>query len=192
MKKCPKCDSEHKKNGVFCSRKCANSRNFSEESKLKKSLALIGKPQPPLTEEQKIVKIQKLVEFRKNKYENSSFDELGSENRKRRVLEEQNYLCNRCGIKDWLGEKLTLELEHKDGNNKNNVRENLECLCPNCHSLTKTWRGRNISKNKNKVSDEMLIECLNKTKSISQALLMAGLANKGGNYKRMKALKENG
>lgn len=77
------------------------------------------------------------------KYLNTPFELLGMMNRKRRVLEEQNGKCNNCGIDSWLGNPLVLELEHKDGNNKNNARENLECLCPNCHSLTSTWRGRN-------------------------------------------------
>ena len=39
MKKCPKCNTEHDKSGKYCSRSCANSRVFSEESKLKKSLS---------------------------------------------------------------------------------------------------------------------------------------------------------
>ena len=89
---------------------------------------------------ERVVKIKKL---RLERYLNTPFDKLGSENRRRRVFEEQAHKCNRCGIDSWLGEKLSLELEHKDGNNKNNARNNLEALCPNCHSLTPTWRGRN-------------------------------------------------
>ena len=61
---------------------------------------------------------------------------------RRKVLEEQNYKCNRCGLDEWQGHTLVLELEHKDGVRNNNERSNLECLCPNCHSLTYTWRGR--------------------------------------------------
>ena len=62
---------------------------------------------------------------------------------KRYILAEQNNKCNHCGNSDWLGKKLVLELEHKDGNSDNNVRSNLECLCPNCHSLTPTYRNKN-------------------------------------------------
>jgi Zn finger protein HypA/HybF involved in hydrogenase expression len=65
-----------------------------------------------------------------------------SDARRRRVLHQQDGKCKRCGLDEWRGEPLTLELEHKDGNRDNNRRENLECLCPNCHSLTLTWRGR--------------------------------------------------
>lgn len=47
-----------------------------------------------------------------------------------------------CGISIWKDKKITLELDHIDGDNTNNMLSNLRLLCPNCHSLTKTWRGR--------------------------------------------------
>ena len=65
---------------------------------------------------------------------------------RKKVFEEQDFKCNSCGISEWMSQPLVYELEHIDGNNKNNIRTNLECLCPNCHSLTKTWRGRNNKK----------------------------------------------
>jgi len=110
-----------------------------------------------------------------------------------KVLKEQNGKCNKCGVSEWQGETLTLELEHKDGNNKNNSRDNLEFLCPNCHSQTSTWRGRNKNNfGKKKVSDEHLLQALYSESSIRQALLSVGLAAKGGNYERAyKLLKLN-
>jgi 5-methylcytosine-specific restriction endonuclease McrA len=42
-----------------------------------------------------------------------------------------------------LGNPIPLELEHKDGNCTNHNIENLELLCPNCHALTDTYRGKN-------------------------------------------------
>lgn len=56
------------------------------------------------------------------------------------VLHEQNNSCLICKLDTWNGNKLTLELDHVDGNKKNETRENLRCLCPNCHSQTPTWR----------------------------------------------------
>ena len=56
----------------------------------------------------------------------------------------KEWRCEKCGLDTWLGNKITIELEHIDGNNKNNTLENLMFLCPNCHSYTDTWRGRNI------------------------------------------------
>jgi len=124
------------------------------------------------------------------KYLETPLENLGLENKRRRVLEEQNHCCNKCGINEWQGFKITLELEHKDGNNQNNSRENLEGLCPNCHSITDTWRGKNKpSRNGvNEVSDEFLLQCLNETKNIRQGLLKAGIAAKGSNYSRAKRL----
>lgn len=51
--------------------------------------------------------------------------------------------CNKCGGMEWLGEPIPLELDHRDGNPRNNQLENLELLCPNCHAQTSTYRGKN-------------------------------------------------
>ena len=53
------------------------------------------------------------------------------------------YCCSICGISDWNGKPIVLELEHKDGNHKNNLIENLSLICPNCHSQTDTYKAKN-------------------------------------------------
>ena len=50
--------------------------------------------------------------------------------------------CEKCGLSEWFGEPLSLELHHKDGNHYNNDLSNLQILCPNCHSLTQDYRNR--------------------------------------------------
>lgn len=61
---------------------------------------------------------------------------------KRKLLKELGHVCQSCGAKEWLDHPVPLELEHLDGNNRNNSRENLTLLCCNCHALTPTWRNR--------------------------------------------------
>lgn len=51
--------------------------------------------------------------------------------------------CEECGIDSWMGQPITLVLDHINGINNDNRRENLRILCPNCHALTETWCGRN-------------------------------------------------
>ena len=149
MKICPKCGKEHDLKGVYCSRSCANSRSWSNSQKAK--LALKAKHQyESMTEEQKQEikdKVSKTQKARVNERQyvflmESDFSELAIGSKRVRVILEQDNKCNRCGISEWIGEPITFELEHKDGNRENNERTNLEALCPNCHSLTDTWRGR--------------------------------------------------
>lgn len=61
------------------------------------------------------------------------------------LLYEFNYKipkCEKCGIENWCGEKITFDLHHIDGNKYNNRLSNLEILCPNCHSLTDTYKNK--------------------------------------------------
>ena len=56
-----------------------------------------------------------------------------------------NNKCARCGwgeINPYTG-NIPLEIEHIDGNYLNNKEDNLTLLCPNCHSLTSTYKGAN-------------------------------------------------
>jgi hypothetical protein len=52
-------------------------------------------------------------------------------------------MCENCGITDWNGQKLSLHLDHINGKRDDNRLENLRVLCPNCHSQTETYAGKN-------------------------------------------------
>lgn len=65
-----------------------------------------------------------------------------------KLLDEglKEHKCECCGLTTWLNQPIPLELHHKDGNRYNNVLENFELLCPNCHAFTDSYRGKNVNK----------------------------------------------
>lgn len=85
---------------------------------------------------------------------------------KKRLIEEglKENKCEKCGINEWNGEELCLELHHIDGNHYNNNLSNLQILCPNCHSQTKSFRGRKKIVEKN----DKLIEITNVDDTITE------------------------
>ena len=63
------------------------------------------------------------------------------------LFKKYNNKCARCGwgkINTYTNH-IPLEIEHIDGNYRNNNEENLILLCPNCHSLTSTYKGANLN-----------------------------------------------
>lgn len=59
-------------------------------------------------------------------------------------LKEQK--CEICGVSKWQGIQLPLELHHKNNDHTDNSFENLQILCPNCHSIQPGNSGANINK----------------------------------------------
>lgn len=64
---------------------------------------------------------------------------------KRRLLKEglKQHICECCRLSEWQDSPIPLELHHLNGDNRDNRLENLQLLCPNCHALTESYRGRN-------------------------------------------------
>jgi 5-methylcytosine-specific restriction endonuclease McrA len=201
MEKCKCCNINNAikyskySNGEFCSIVCARSfasKEKREEINKKVSEKLSGKITNPsgLSKETWEEINRKVKETWDNKILNSEFSDLSYERLRKRIILEQKGKCNKCGLNEWLGEKIPLEVDHIDGNHKNNNRENLVALCPNCHSLTPTWRGRNKKTNVLKIDDEKLLKTLIEYNfNMRQTLLSLGFAAKGGNYKRCHRLK---
>lgn len=63
---------------------------------------------------------------------------------KRKLLKEKllEYKCSCCGISEWNGKHIELQLHHIDGNPFNNNLKNLQLLCPNCHSQTDNFSNK--------------------------------------------------
>lgn len=130
---------------------------------------------------------QKMV-WNKDSFPGTSFEYNGTGNHKQFLILERGHRCEGCNLDQWQEEPIPLELEHIDGDNKNNVKSNLKLLCCNCHALTPTWRGRNVNTGKIKVDDKTLLTALAESANIRQALQKVGLTPKGGNYVRAKKL----
>ena len=108
------------------------------------------------------------------------------------IVALRGHKCENCGLETWLEKPITLEVHHKDGEHLNNELDNFQLLCPNCHSYTENWRGKNIqtmqekkeARKKEPISDEALVESLKTHTSVRQALIAVGLTGAGGNYDR--------
>ena len=140
----------------------------------------------------------------KNKYSNNEvFSEHSCVSNavvKNRLMSNPSFehKCELCSTKEWYDpfesktKPVNLELDHINGNERDNRKENLRLICSNCHSFTPTYKGRNINKGikngEKRISDEVLIEQL-KTKNIRQTLISVGMSASGENYERCKILK---
>lgn len=163
MKKCNYCGKEltiEQRHNKFCSQECANLAK--KENKIKDWLnntynGIVGKDQ-----------LSKTI--------------------RSYLLEKNNFSCELCG---WnkinpITNKSPLEIHHKDGNYLNNTPDNLQVLCPNCHSLTDNYKSLNkngredrVVSRKNycidcgrEITQEALrcIECSNKSRTIEKPL----------------------
>ena len=70
----------------------------------------------------------------------------------KRLVQEKykEYKCECCGLTEWQGKTIVLQLNHINGNHYDNSLDNLEILCPNCHSQTSTFAGKNVDHSQSK------------------------------------------
>lgn len=89
---------------------------------------------------------EQYIERWKNGEENGLSGEYNlSKHIRRYLLTKNNCKCEMCGwgeTNKFTG-NIPLEVHHKDGDYTNNKEENLQLLCPNCHSLTETFKSHN-------------------------------------------------
>lgn len=81
---------------------------------------------------------------------------------KKRLMKELNWehKCHCCNLTEWQGKPIPLEMEHKNGVHNDNRIDNLAFLCPNCHALTDTYKGKNIKTYKEATKEiQKCIDC---------------------------------
>lgn len=148
---CEYCPSEHDGSfgsGRFCSRPC--SRGFSTRAKrrdinLRVGLKQIGKVVSDETREKlRASWCDPEIRARRGIKKRRHY-EPGNPIRMNRsiVLEQKPEICEECGCGPWHnGQSLMLQVHHKDGDRRNNRLENLQVLCPNCHTQTDNFAGK--------------------------------------------------
>jgi len=117
--KCKNCGKEkdvsHRNTNTYCSIKC----------------------------QQTYLREQKKIKFLNNEYVGKKLFYRTGEWTRQIVEDRYGNHCASCGITDHNGKPITLEVNHIDGRAYNNQIDNLELLCPNCHSQTKTYKNFN-------------------------------------------------
>jgi len=162
-KKCPICgktfsvskNDKQRMSQIFCSQSCSAIENNKKRKKVKKQNYCencgkeLHRGKYCNHDCQWEHTYKEYIKRWKNGEENGMSGEYNTSRHIRRYMfEKYNNSCSRCG---WNQEnkytnKIPLELEHIDGNHKNNKEENLDLICPNCHSLTETYKGANKGK----------------------------------------------
>jgi len=137
----------------FCNNSCAASYNNIRKEKKHKYCINCGREMPLENQKYCSPKCQRDFEYVNyiERWKNGQEDGIVkpyaiSSYIKRYLIEKYDNKCCKCGWNEMnlFTGKIPLEVHHKDGDYTNNLEDNLELLCPNCHSLTETYKAGNI------------------------------------------------
>ena len=135
----------------FCSKSCAathNNRGKRRHGNEPKKCMLCGKPIPRVKGEVcKKCNVTYRVKYGKPTHKTV----------RTYLLQTREYKCNCCGLEEWCGHKIPLELHYIDGNHDNNEETNLELVCPNCHVFTDTYKAKNRKDIKGKTRARIIV-----------------------------------
>lgn len=144
---CPRCGQDFETRGLradkkFCSKKCAKShKNSGPQARYIKKICKACSKEFGNGSSYRVYCSQECSESAKG----LSFQGGQISNRatlKRHLLKIKAE-CFECGLTEWRGHKLPLEVHHIDGDASNNLPSNLQLVCANCHSVTPSWKGKN-------------------------------------------------
>ena len=136
-----------KEDKKFCSHSCSATFNNKKRETIK-SICLNCNCE--INKKQKFCsgKCQHIFDMNKRVSENRA----SSKTSKRYLINLYGNKCMECSWSEVniISGKVPIELEHIDGNSENNSLENLKLLCPNCHSLTPTYKALNSGNGRHK------------------------------------------
>lgn len=144
MRNCLECGKDLQRQKIYCSRPCADKHRNKD-----------------------------LAQNHARKVNNTKFTKDTSVNRRHKelLIEERGHVCEQCKLATWQDVLITLEMEHIDGDRTNNTKQNLKLLCPNCHSLTATWkRPKNNAWFRRRYSDSEVAEAVKTSDNMFQCL----------------------
>ena len=138
---------------IFCNNSCATSYNNNLRAKNNKLIGIRNKTYKPrkchICGKDTPSTENKFCEpygecFKIYKYQNLK-QKILSKNASREAIKKyliitKGHKCELCELTKWCNIKIPLEVHHTDGNYKNNNIDNLQLICPNCHSLTPNYR----------------------------------------------------
>lgn len=152
-KQCNRCEkvlSYEKRNNQFCSRTCARIGNsnssIGEAANQKRNCAYCNESFLCKKWSPAIYCSNDCAAENRRENNNERFDRGLIKMRKtlrNHIARIMGYKCSLCEISNWNGKPITLQVDHIDGDAGNNFPENLRLLCPNCHSQTEHFSGRN-------------------------------------------------
>lgn len=130
------------------------------------------------------------VKKREHRIDNLDFNELTHKEKRIKILREQEFKCDMCHNDMWNGVPITLELDHINGERRNETRDNLRFVCPNCHSQTDTYKTLNVKGvlGKKTITDDQIIEALMQEESMYKAIVRLDMNPHGGNYTRFRRI----
>ena len=139
---CGKILPQSKKRNKFCNSSCSASfNNGKRKSKLDRKCEFCGK----ITKNSRFCSYKCNTDFWRME-RNSKIEEnclVGERSLRKYLMDKYNNKCSKCGWgeKNPVSNTVCLDIHHIDGNAKNNVLLNVDILCPNCHSLTPTYKS---------------------------------------------------